>query len=110
VSSSPPLELHRSTLDGTARSPADGDTPALESAEPTLAPLLVDTDQAAAMCAVSPATWYRLKAGGKTPAPIRLGGRVLYRLTDLVLWVSLGCPGRKEFEARLAARNTNSRK
>jgi hypothetical protein len=66
-------------------------------------PLLVGTDQAAALCAVSPASWYRLKAAGKTPAPILLGGRVLYRVEDLRLWVALGCPVRKEFESRRAA-------
>lgn len=63
----------------------------------------MDTDRAAAICAISPATWFRLKAAGKTPAPVKLGGRVLYRLADLRLWVSLGCPPRKEFEARKAA-------
>jgi prophage regulatory protein len=67
-----------------------------------LGPLLVDTDRAAELCGVSPATWFRLKAAGKTPAPVRLGGKVLYRVEDLVTWVRLGCPGRKEFEARKA--------
>src|SRR5262249_47453610 len=65
-------------------------------------PLLMDTDQAAASCAVSPASWYRLKAAGKTPAPVRLGGKVLYRVEDLKLFVALGCPDRKTFEARKA--------
>ena len=75
-----------------------------EAAPPRLAvpPLLVDTDRAAALCGVSPASWYRLKAAGKTPAPVRLGGKVLYRISDLELWVSFGCPGRREFEAGLA--------
>src|SRR5262245_54826392 len=61
-------------------------------------PLLVNTDQAAALCAISPASWFRLKSDGKTPAPVKLGGRTLYRLADLKLWVSLGCPDRKTFE------------
>jgi hypothetical protein len=73
------------------------------SPAPGVEPLLVDTDQAAALCSVSPASWYRLKAAGKTPAPVRLGGRVLYRVEDLRLWVGWGCPSRKEFEARKAA-------
>jgi hypothetical protein len=66
-------------------------------------PLLVETDQAAAMCGGSPATWFRLKSAGRTPAPVKLG-RVLYRVEDLKLWVALGCPPRKEFEARRGAR------
>jgi predicted DNA-binding transcriptional regulator AlpA len=77
-------------------------TPATEA-------LLVDTRRAAALCGVSPPTWYRLKAAGKTPAPVKLG-RTLYRLQDLRLWVSWGCPPRKEFEARKAAENGSGRK
>jgi predicted DNA-binding transcriptional regulator AlpA len=66
-------------------------------------PLLVDTEQAASICGVSPASWFRLKAAGKTPAPVKLGGRVLYRVEDLKLWVALGCPDRKSFEAHKSA-------
>jgi hypothetical protein len=68
-------------------------------------PLLVDTEQAAAACGVGRATWFRLKSASKTPAPVKLAGRVLYRVDDLKLWVALGCPPRKEFEARKAAGN-----
>ena len=72
-------------------------------------PLLVDTEQAAAACGIGRATWFRLKSAGKTPAPVKLGGRVLYRLADLRLWVSLGCPPRREFEARRAAADASGR-
>jgi hypothetical protein len=90
---------------------APGDHPEVgRPASPALEPLLVDTDHAAALCGISPASWYRLKASGKTPAPIRLGGKVLYRVEDLKLFVSWGCPPRKEFEARLAAKNGIGRK
>jgi predicted DNA-binding transcriptional regulator AlpA len=69
-------------------------------------PLLVDTDQAIAVCGgIGRATWFRLKSAGKTPAPVKLGGRVLYRLEDLKLWVSLGCPARAVLEAHRAAGN-----
>jgi predicted DNA-binding transcriptional regulator AlpA len=70
---------------------------------------MVDAKDAAAMCGISSATWYRHKAAGKTPAPVKLGGRVLYRVEDLTLWVALGCPDRKTFEARKAAGNANGR-
>jgi hypothetical protein len=67
-------------------------------------PLLIDAKLAAELCGgISEASWYRLKASGRTPAPVKLGGRVLYRVDDLRLWVRLGCPARKEFEARKAA-------
>ena len=103
---SDPLSLRLSATD-----PAASDASESPRARPdtqrsaAVEPLLVSTDQAAAACGVSAASWYRLKAAGKTPAPVRLGGKVLYRISDLELWVSLGCPGRKDFEARLAARN-----
>jgi predicted DNA-binding transcriptional regulator AlpA len=75
----------------------------------TVEPLLLDTDQSATLCGVSVASWFRLKAAGKTPAPVKLGGRVLYRVEDLRLWVAWGCPDRKTFEARKAAENSNGR-
>jgi predicted DNA-binding transcriptional regulator AlpA len=63
-------------------------------------PLLVGTRQAAEVCGVSEASWYRLKAAGRTPAPVKVGSRTLYRVADVKLWVALGCPDRKTFEAR----------
>jgi hypothetical protein len=86
----------------------------IEAARPkrlaaAIEPLLVDTDRAAAICGVSTASWFRLKSAGKTPEPVRLGGRVLYRVEDLKLWVALGCPDRKTFEARKAAANADGR-
>ena len=60
--------------------------------------LMVDRKQAAAIAAVSIATWDRMNAGGKTPEPIHLSrGCVRWRLDDLRLWVALGCPDRKSF-------------
>jgi predicted DNA-binding transcriptional regulator AlpA len=76
---------------------------------PLVEALLVDTEQAAAACGIGRATWFRLKAAGKTPAPVRLAGRVLYRVEDLRLWVSLGCPSRKVFDARRAAVDASGR-
>jgi predicted DNA-binding transcriptional regulator AlpA len=66
-------------------------------------PLLVPTPDAARLCGISEASWYRLKAAAKTPAPVRLSGRVLYRVADLRLWVERGCPPRKQFDAIRAA-------
>jgi predicted DNA-binding transcriptional regulator AlpA len=76
---------------------------------PTAEPLLVPAAIAARLCGISEASWFRLKAAGKTPAPVKLGGRVLYRIEELRLWVSWGCPPRKEFDARRGAANSSSR-
>jgi hypothetical protein len=79
------------------------------SPAPAVEPLLVDTEQAAAACSIGRATWFRLKSAGKTPAPVKLAGRVLYRVDDLRLWVALGCPDRKTFEARKGAADAGGR-
>jgi predicted DNA-binding transcriptional regulator AlpA len=61
---------------------------------------------AARLCAVSVPTWYRLRSAGKIgPVPIRLGGRVLWRVEELTEWVRLGCPSRQEWEALKAQTN-----
>jgi predicted DNA-binding transcriptional regulator AlpA len=95
------------SLDALTNRPEAG-RPASQTA--AIEPLLVDTEQAAAACGIGRATWFRLKSAGKTPAPVKLAGRVLYRCEDLRLWVSLGCPPRKEFEVRKAAENANGRR
>jgi prophage regulatory protein len=76
---------------------------------PAVEPLLVPADQAAQLCGISEATWYRLKAADKLPVPVKLGGRVLWRVEDVKLFVALGCPDRKTFEARKAVENASSR-
>ena len=74
-------------------------SPPLASTELTL---LVGRLHAAQLCAVSPASWDRLTAAGKTPKPIRLGGRVVWRRGDLQSWIDHGCPDRKTFNALTA--------
>ena len=64
--------------------------------------LLVGRIDSARLCGVSPASWDRLTSAGKTPASLRLGGRVLWRRCDLDAWIALGCPDRKAFETLTA--------
>jgi predicted DNA-binding transcriptional regulator AlpA len=61
--------------------------------------LLVSAEMAA-LCSVSEASWWRLLASGKTPAPVKLQGRTLWDRAELATWVPSGCPPRKEWEAR----------
>lgn len=62
--------------------------------------LMVNRRQAAAIAAVSVATWDRMTASGKTPEPIHLSkGCVRWRLDDLRKWVALGCPNREAFSS-----------
>ena len=75
---------------------------ALTPASSTAAALLVGRIEAARLCAVSPASWDRLTSAGKTPRPLKLGGRVVWRRADLEVWIGHGCPCRQEFEALTA--------
>jgi predicted DNA-binding transcriptional regulator AlpA len=85
-------------------------TPSTVSAATAPEPLLVSARDAARLCGVSPATWARMQAAGRAPAPIRPSpGRVLWRMAELREWTHAGCPARREWEAirdaRTAQRN-----
>lgn len=54
-------------------------------------PLLVDVPGAGRILGISRAAVYRLRAAGKLPAPVKLGGKVMYRLSDLREFVACGC-------------------
>jgi len=46
-------------------------------------------------------TW---DAGGKIPAPIRVGGRVVWRLDEIRDWLNAGAPDRTTWAAIRSAR------
>lgn len=61
--------------------------------------LLIPAEIAGPMCGRSQASWWRDHAAGRIPAPIKLGGRTLWRVAELRNWVAAGCPKRKIWEA-----------
>ena len=67
-------------------------------------PLLVPAAEAARLCGVSRAFWYSLLSAGRTPVPIRLGRRTLWRVSELKEWVEAGCPARERWEALKGAK------
>lgn len=67
----------------------------------SLAPALLRRVESAAYCGRSIASWDRMVDAGLTPAPIKLGGSVLMRRSDLDKWIALRCPDRRTFEASL---------
>src|SRR6516225_1714104 len=73
-------------------SPSNPSPPAIES-------LLVPANVAGPLCGRSEASWWRDHAAKRIPAPIRLGGRTLWRVQELREWVEAGCPDRKTWEA-----------
>jgi predicted DNA-binding transcriptional regulator AlpA len=74
--------------------------PALSARGLAVTPLLLPARQAAAACSVATSTWWRLHASAKVPAPIRLGGRTLWRAEELRDWTAAGCPDRQTWEAQ----------
>lgn len=60
-------------------------------------PELLPARDAARLAGVSTASWHRLCAAGKAPAPVRLSGAVRWRRAELLAWISAGClaPARK---------------
>lgn len=42
---------------------------------------------------------WRLRASGKLPEPVQIGGAIRWRQQDIERWEVMGCPNQKEFEA-----------
>lgn len=65
--------------------------------------LLVSAQMLAKRLQLSVRTLWRLRSAGKLPKPVRLGGSVRWRVTDINAWVDAGCPGLQlERDARKA--------
>jgi predicted DNA-binding transcriptional regulator AlpA len=94
----------------SAPNPAPAEQSPAGAAAHSVPRFLLRRREAAAACGLSPATWDRLCAAGKTPAPLRLGGALVWRVAELASWVEAGCPPRAEWEARRAAENANGRR
>jgi prophage regulatory protein len=47
---------------------------------------------------LSTRTIWRLRSAGKLPKPIRIGGAIRWRASDIELWLENGCPDQKTFE------------
>lgn len=73
-------------------------------AYPDGAPLVVDAKRLAELLAVGLRTVRTWDAAGKLPEPLRIGGRVVWRLDELRAWLDAGAPDRKTWAAIRAAR------
>jgi prophage regulatory protein len=67
--------------------------------------LVIDAKGLAAMLCVSVRTVRAWDAAGKLPRPVRIGGRVLWRLTEVHGWLDAGAPDREVWEAKLDSRD-----
>jgi prophage regulatory protein len=54
--------------------------------------LLVSAEKLAQLLDISIRTLWRLRAAGRLPAPVRLGGSVRWRVDEVQAWIERGCP------------------
>ncbi len=53
---------------------------------------LLTAAEAAEVAGVAKRSWWRYVSSGRAPAPVRLGGAVRWRRTELAEWIASGCP------------------
>ncbi len=68
------------------------------------APLVADARRLSALLGVGLRTVRTLDAGGKLPSPVRIGGRVVWRVDEILAWLDADAPDRKTWLAIRAAR------
>ncbi len=74
------------------------------AADPAAAPLVVDARRLAALLCAGVRTVRTWDAAGKLPAPVRIGGRVVWRTDEIRAWLAAGAPDRETWAALRAAR------
>lgn len=64
-----------------------------------LEPFAVPANDAAHLCGVSRATWWRLHSAGKCPMPVRVTSKSpRWRVDELRAWLDAGCPDRQSWQ------------
>lgn len=81
------------------RSPS-ADPPAVTAGPP----LVVDARRLAAMLCAGTRTVRTWDAAGTLPSPVRIGGRVVWRMEEIRAWLDAGAPDRETWAAMVAAR------
>ena len=69
-----------------------------------LSPLVVDAKRLAKLLCAGVRTVRTWDAAGKLPAPLRIGGRVVWRVDEIRAWLAAGAPNRETWAAMRAAR------
>ena len=61
--------------------------------------LAIDAVQLGRLLGLSMRTIRRLDSSGRIPRPVRIGGAVRWRASEIAEWLSAGCPDRQAWEA-----------
>jgi predicted DNA-binding transcriptional regulator AlpA len=83
--------------------PSLGSDPA---ADPAGMPFVVDARRLAGLLCCGLRTVRLWHAAGRLPAPIRLGGRVVWRVDEIRAWLNAGAPDRETWATLRDARRT----
>ena len=73
-------------------------------ADPAATPHVDDARRLAVLLGVGVRTVRTWDAAGRLPAPVRIGGRVVWRIDEVRTWLYAGAPDRDTWAARRAAR------
>lgn len=65
-----------------------------------LAPFVVDARRLARLLCAGLRTVRCWDTSGKLPKPLRIGGRVVWRVDEIREWLTAGAPSREEWDAR----------
>ena len=76
------------------------EAPATSKAKVELTPLIVDAKRLAGLLGQSLRTIRTWDAAGKLPQPLRIGGRVVWRLAEIRAWLEAGAPNRTTWMAQ----------
>lgn len=61
--------------------------------------LLVDATEAAILCGMSRAAWYKHLSSGKVPRPVKIESLSRWRRQELMEWIAAGCPSRSKWDS-----------
>jgi prophage regulatory protein len=57
---------------------------------------LLKVGDVATLAQISTRSVWRLRDAGKIPMPVRVGGQVRWRFSDITQWIAEGCPAVKQ--------------
>jgi predicted DNA-binding transcriptional regulator AlpA len=61
-------------------------------------PLLLGAEEVAALLGIGKTLLYELDSAARIPAPLKLGNRCVWAISELRAWVAAGCPDRQRWQ------------
>ncbi|MEX2214986.1 MAG: AlpA family phage regulatory protein [Phycisphaeraceae bacterium] len=77
---------------------AQGEIMTTLSASQPIQRIAISAANAAVMCGMSRSQWYVLNSTDRCPRPVRVGGKTLWLINELIAWMEAGAPTREKWE------------